>query len=138
MPTMDMIDRSLFYSDESGKTKLNWLCYELAMAFYDDLVRPLKKSRQRVPKEKTAAFSIYAALELRGAICRYADGEVKTLDIPESILENFFPPFGPKTTKKILNIMKNAWLEQMVPCPHCPTNCLHDRDARCYLFDVYE
>ncbi|SHJ67583.1 hypothetical protein SAMN02745216_02065 [Desulfatibacillum alkenivorans DSM 16219] len=138
MPAMDMIDRSLFYSDESEKTKLNWLCYELAMAFYDDLVKPLKKSRHKVHKLRTAVFSVYAALELKDAICRYADGDAKSLEIHEAILDNHLPPLGPKTKRKVLKIMKMAWNEHFALCRQCPTNCLQDRDARCYLFEGLE
>ncbi|MBI9076600.1 MAG: hypothetical protein JEZ02_14435 [Desulfatibacillum sp.] len=137
MPAMDMIDRSLFYSSNAEKTKLNWLCYELAMAFYDDLEKPLRKSRHRIEKLQTATFSVYAALELKEAI-RRCGGQTKSLSIPPGLLENYLPPLGPKTQKKVLSIMKKAWQELVAHCPQCPTNCLHDPDGICYLFDVYE
>lgn len=137
MDGLDIIAKTEFYSNKSEKTKLNWFCYELALAFYDDLKKLLKViyRSKGISESEIAKFSIQAALNLKNTISDFSNGKINVIEFENDFFTNYFSDINQKSKNKILAAMKKAWDDHLAICKICPTKCIAEKDSYCTMFD---
>ncbi|MFB3764517.1 MAG: hypothetical protein ACE14P_04625 [Methanotrichaceae archaeon] len=56
---LSIIEPTSFYSGESGKTKLNWFCYELSIEIYDTMKKRMGNRLKRNKIDDKALAEIF-------------------------------------------------------------------------------
>lgn len=140
MSAMDMINRTEFYSSDSEKTKLNWFLYELAMAFYDEVEKPLKKmfKTKSISEADIAKFATRSALEMKGPVCDFTDGKIDHIEFGGYFFTEILPPLSAKNHNRLMDALAKAWDGHLAACGVCPTRCISEREKYCTMFDGYE
>lgn len=123
-----------FYSGEDGKTKLNWFCYELALAFElavkEKLAKPLNLDDQLA-----ADFSVYLAKEMKEVVLEKLAGKVETVYFSDEMVLSYFPALTDDEVGDVLGVLSEAWDSHLAICEVCPTRCISEKDAYCTMFD---
>jgi len=134
---IDAIKPTAFYSCESDKIKLNWFLYELAMAYYDDLEKPLKKmfKTKGISEAEIAKLAIYVAQKFKGPICEFADGKIDQIEFQEDFFVDLLPPLSAKNYNRLIDALAKAWDGHLAICETCPTRCISEKDEYCTMFD---
>ncbi len=134
---MSMIQPKSFYSGESEKTKLNWFCYELSMAIYDDMQEDLGRQlkKYKISDVDLAGFSIYASKTMKGIILEKLSGTINETYISFEIVESYFPNISDGLVNKVLDVISETWDKQLSFCEVCPTRCISEKDAYCTMFN---
>jgi hypothetical protein len=137
---LSMIKPTSFYSNESEKIKLNWFCYELSMAIYDNMREDLgyRLKRHKIDEKILAEFSICTSKKLKDVILRRLSGKDKNVCISYELIESYFPDLDDRLINKILNELSKAWDEVLSLCEVCPNRCISEKDEYCTLFDDKE
>ena len=127
-----------FYPSEIEKTKLNWFCYELALNFDLAIGSKLGKKLKRrygIDKEEIADFCIYFAKKMKAIILQKLSEEIETVYFSYDLIETYFPRLRDRMINKILDVVAEAWDEQLSICEICPTRCVTEKDEYCTMFD---
>jgi hypothetical protein len=137
--TMSMVKPSAFVRRDEEKTKLNWFCYEISMAFYDEISKNLGKAlkKYRISDKDIADFSIYLSKRMKGIILKKLSGEVDNIYFSFEMVESYFPKLNNRLVNKMLDVTSKAWHEQLDFCVVCPTRCITEKDEYCTMFDTY-
>lgn len=140
MAAVEMINSSEFYSSDSERTKLNWFLYELAMAFYDEVEKPLIKmfKAKGIKKADIAKFSTHCALEMQGPVCDFTDGKIDHIEFGGELFADYLPPLSAKNHNRLMDALAKAWDGHLAMCGICPTRCISERDKYCTMFDGLE
>jgi hypothetical protein len=134
---LDIVRPNSFYSNESEKIKLNWFCYEFAVAIYDDMKKEIgsRLKKQKIGDEALAEFSVYYSKEMKDMILQQLSGKIKMVCISYEPIELYFPDLGAGLINKMTNVTSEAWDEMLSICEVCPNRCISEKDAYCTLFD---
>ncbi|MDI6886402.1 MAG: hypothetical protein QMD22_08705 [archaeon] len=134
---ISMIKPISFYSSESEKIKLNWFCYELSMAIYDEIKENLGKrlKKYKIDDEPLAEFSIYISKKMKDIILQKLSGRIEKVYFSYEMVESYFPNLSDKLVNKVLDGISKAWDELLSVCEICPTRCISEKDAYCTMFD---
>ena len=134
---MSMVKPSAFVRREGEKTKLNWFCYEISMAFYEEMNEQLGKSlkKYRISDNDIANFSIYLSKRMKNIILKKLSGEIDRVYFSYELVETYFPTLNDKLVNKLLDVISNAWYKQLDFCVVCPTQCITEKDVYCTMFD---
>ena len=137
---IDIIKPTSFYSNEREKTKLNWFCYEFAMAIYDNMKEDMGKQlkKHKISDESLAEFSIYISKKMKGIILQKLSGEIETIYFSYKMIESYFPNLRDKLIDKMLDVVSKSWDELLSFCQICPTRCISEKDVYCPMFDDEE
>lgn len=131
-----IIKQDSFYSCKEEKTKLNWFCYEIAMAFYDHIQDALEREleKNKINSEALAGFSIFLSKKMKSVILQKIAGEIEKAYLSHEWIEEYFPSIDDELVNKVLDAMAKAWDEQLGFCEVCPTRCISEKDAQCTMF----
>ncbi len=137
---IDIIKPTSFYSNEREKTKLNWFCYEFAMAIYDNMKEDMGKQlkKHKISDESLAEFSIYISKKMKGIILQKLSGEIENIYFSYKMIESYFPNLRDKLIDKMLDVVSKSWDELLSFCQICPTRCISEKDVYCPMFDDEE
>ena len=141
-----MIKRRCFYSSEVEKTKLNWFCYELSMAIYDDMREGIGKQlkKHKISDESLAEFSIYISKEMKNIILQKLSGRIEKVYLSYEMIESYFPNLNAffsetgindRMINKMLDVISKTWDTLLSFCEVCPNRCISEKDAYCTMFD---
>jgi len=128
-----------FYPDETGKTKLNWFLFELALSFEVFITRDLDKKlrKWKIGEREIADFSIHAAGEMKYPILNALCEKSGDIVFSREMVESFFPEIkGNKLTCEILEALDEALAFQLDSCIDCSNRCLLHREQFCTMFDT--
>lgn len=139
-PAIAVIKATSFYSNRREKTKLNWFCYELAMAFYDNIQHAFEKELMecKINDESLAEFSVYLSKKMKGVILQKLAGKIENAYMSYEMVEEYFSNLNDINdilVDKVLDIISKTWDEQLASCEVCPTRCISEKDAYCTMFD---
>jgi len=136
---ISMVKPNEFVCRESEKTKLNWFCYEISMAFYDEINKQLGRSlkKYRISDKDIADFSVYLSKSMKGIILKKLSGEIDNVYFSYERVESYFPKLNFRLVNKLLDVISKAWYEQLDFCVVCPTRCITEKDEYCTMFDNY-
>ena len=134
---IDNVRPNSFYSNDSEKIKLNWFCYEFAVAIYDDMKKEIgsRLKKQKISDEALAEFSVFYSKEMKNMILQKLSGKIKIVCISYEPIESYFPDLGADLINKMTDITSDAWDEILSICEVCPNRCISEKDAYCTLFD---
>jgi hypothetical protein len=134
---VDPINASYFFSNEQEKTKLNWFCYEYAYGLYSKIREStaLKKFCQQKGQKSIVAFCVHFSKAMKRSIYDQLEGRTEATVIDEAYVEEFYPGNTVKETNRLVNVAAAAWEELLDVCVACPTRCISEKDAKCYMFD---
>ena len=135
-PGLEVISPASFYSKDSEKTKLSWLCYELSMGIYDEIMEEPDEELRRhgIDGGAVAEFSIHISKKIGGSLPKEASGGIEKGYVLEAVRQ-YFPVLSHRMHKMMFNAVSEAWEELYLACELCPTRCLYDKHARCTMFD---
>jgi hypothetical protein len=135
-PALGVIKASSFYKRDSEKTKLNWLCYELALMIYDAVMgEPYEEfMRQIYDVEAVAEFSLLLSKSIGGGLARNPSGKPDKEYVVRTS-KRFFPGLGGRGYRAMVRVVSEACEELLQECRVCPTRCLIEKSARCTMFD---
>ncbi|MFH1431909.1 MAG: SEC-C metal-binding domain-containing protein [archaeon] len=138
-PAIAIIKPSSFYSSKDDKILLNWHCYEVAMAFYDQIKKdhPEQLKKYAISNIQLAGFSIYLSKKIKIIILQTLGGRIKEPYISDEIIISFFPYLDYKMIEKLLESSICAWKQLLDACTICPTACLTNRNEYCAMFDMH-
>jgi len=136
---LSMIKPIAFVRLESEKTKLNWFCYEMSMAFYEEMNERLGKilKKYRISDKDIADFSIYISKRTKNIILKKFSGEIDKVYFSYELVKAYFPRLSDRMINKILDVISKAWTNQLDFCVVCPTRCITEKDSYCTMFDKY-
>lgn len=134
---INMIKPTSFYSSESEKKKLNWFCYELSLAIYDDMRGSIGKrlKKHKISDEALAEFSIYISKKMKGIILQKLSGRIEQVYFSYEMIESYFPNLNDRMVNKMLDVISKTWDNLLSFCEICPNRCISERDAYCTMFD---
>ncbi|MDO9257032.1 MAG: hypothetical protein Q7U54_16035 [Bacteroidales bacterium] len=126
-----------FYSNFADKTKANWLAYEFANEVYDVILEFFKAKDYGIPIKhiNIEAFSIFIAKGYVDKFRIFTSGTEPTAIHSTTPETNIFNSLDPKTQKKLQDAINNCFYSHLDKCALCPTDCIHDFDGICYMFD---
>lgn len=134
---LSMVKPSMFVRRESEKTKLNWFCYEMSMAFYGEINEQLGKSlkKYRIMDKDIANFSIYLAKRMKDIVLKKLSGKIDNFYFSYEMVGSYFPKLNDRLVNKLLEVISKAWYKQLDFCVMCPTRCITEKDEYCTMFD---
>ena len=134
---ISIVKPSAFVRRDSDKTKLNWFCYEMSMAFYEEMNENLGKSlkKYRISDKDIADFSIYLSKRMKDIILEKLSGRIDKVYFSCELVESYFPKLNDRLVNKLLDVISKAWYKQLDFCVVCPTRCITEKDVYCTMFD---
>lgn len=134
---MSMVKPSAFVRREGEKTKINWFCYEISMAFYDEINKNLGKvlKKYRISDKDIANFSIYLSKRMKEIIFKKLSGEINQVYFSYEMVKSYYPKLNDRLVNKLLDVIAKAWYTQLDFCAVCPTRCITEKDEYCTMFD---
>jgi len=102
----------------------------------DDIGYRLK--RHKISEEVLADFSICTSKKLKDAILRQLSGKDKNVCISYELIESYFPNLDYRLINKMVDVISEAWDENLSFCEVCPNRCISEKDEYCPLFDDKE
>lgn len=135
-PALEVISSASFYSNDSEKTKVNWLCYELAMGIYDKIMEEEDEEFMRniFDVGVVTEFSIHLSKRIGGSLTRKPSGRIDE-DYAIRSSKRFFPGLTRRVHDIMVKVVSEAVKELLEICESCPTRCLYEKNARCTMFD---
>jgi len=135
-PALGAISPASFYSNDSEKTKLNWLCYELAMGIYDKIMEEDDEEfmRRIFDVGVVTDFSIHLSKRIGSSLTRKPSGRIDEDYVLRSS-KRFFPGLTRRVHDTMFKAVSEAIKELLEICKSCPTRCLYEKNAHCTMFD---
>lgn len=135
-PALGVISPASFYSKDSEKTKLNWLCYELAMGIYDKIMEEEDEEVMRHIFDVGAVtdFSVHLSKVIGGSLAQKPSGRIDK-DYVLRASKRFFPSLTRRVYDTMFKAVSEAVKEMLETCESCPTRCLYEKNAHCTMFD---
>jgi len=128
-------------TSESDKTMGNWFIYEFSNSIYDSLSEFFEFEEDTLDfsflsDKEMKSFSISVANKTVDMIRQWKNGRTNEFQISPDLLKSILD----KEVKRDLidifvDIITDNLNNQLNICQGCPTQCIHDLDGRCYLFD---
>ena len=133
---LDAISPASFYSNDSEKTKLNWLCYELAMGIYGKIMEEEDEEFMRHIFDVGAVtdFSVHLSKRIGGGLTKSPSGRIDK-DYVLGASKRFFPGLTRRVYDTMFKAVSEAVKELLEICELCPTRCLYEKNAYCTMFD---
>ena len=139
MKVESLIQASWFYTDETGKTKLNWFLYEYACKLFEHIDESQRKAlgkwKARRSDGQIAEFCAYFSKRARQSALAFLEGPENAIIMPEYFVTDYCHTNTQRESKAIMGIASAAWAELLQTCSACPCNCIDERYMRCEFFD---
>ncbi|MBM4249022.1 MAG: hypothetical protein FJ149_06240 [Euryarchaeota archaeon] len=136
-PALAVIRRESFFPAEAEKTRMNWFCYEISLAIYDQISDQLGERLKgfEIDEKALAEFSVRLARDAKVQIIDWLEGRSKTISYSEEKIGTYLPTLDGGTAKELFNAVLDAWDSLLAICESCPNACITRRDEPAPVFD---
>lgn len=126
-----------FAQAPGGKIKFNWFCFEIALEYYECIMKnnQLDTFRKRCGKKKIGELCTYFAMRMKESVLDRLSGKEDATVIDEEYISDFLPTYPRKTHLILQDVACIAWDKVLSVCEVCPVRCVSEKDNPCTFFD---
>ena len=129
-----------FYYLEGNRTKLNWFLLEVALEYYERIMKSpgLAAYREQYDETQIARYCTYYVRRLKDGLLKYIQGKRKSINIYQEHITDYYPHHSHPMNSTLSAVAQEALTHMLSACKNCPQQCLVDYRSKTADFAIYK